>query len=532
MRERDPSSGGPITMTRPRGAPSPFAGAILLVFLVVVLVVLVTSPAQAAPNELDVVVRGGRVIDPLSGLDAIRDVGIRDGRIVAISEDPLDGARTLDATGLVVAPGFIDLHTHSPNPLGQRYQLLDGVTTALELEAGAGLEALQETLEDGARIHYGGSASWASARLEALLGIRQKHLLTSSPSPVGFKGLWTVIKVMFGGGIDAVFTQPAAERDRGRMRELIAEDLDAGALGIGLPLDYFSEAVGEAELRMVFELAAKRDSIVFMHVRRGVNGDPAGLREGLRLARETGAALHVCHITHNAMRNIDLFLREIREARAEGVDVTTELLPYNAGSALISSAVFGRNWREIFAIDYADVEWAATGMRFDEATWNEYREKHPEGQVVHHYLKEEWTRRALEEPGVIVVSDLLPMVDETSMVAPHNGAFSRILGRYVREARVLDLSSALGRMTALPAERLAKFFPAFARKGRIQVGADADLTIFDADAIVDRATYGDPFQPSAGIAYVLVGGQVAVDEGTLVEDRFAGRLVRGELAKD
>ncbi len=530
MRGRNPSGGCAIKMTRPRGAPSPIAVAILLALLVVVFVD--ASPAQAAPNDLDIVVRGGRVIDPLSGLDAIRDVGIRDGRIVAISEDPLDGDRALDATGLVVAPGFIDLHTHSPNPLGQRYQLLDGVTTALELEAGAGLEAMQETLEEGARIHYGGSASWASARLEALLGIRQKHLLTSSPSPVGFKGLWTLIKVMFGGGVDAVFTESASERDRGRMREIIAADLDAGALGIGLPLDYFSEAVDEAELRMVFELAAERDSIVFMHVRRGVNGDPAGLREGLRLARETGAALHVCHITHNAMRNIDLLLREIREARAEGVDVTTELLPYNAGSALISSAVFGRNWREIFAIDYADVEWAATGMRFDEATWNEYREKHPEGQVVHHYLKEEWTRRALEEPGVMVVSDLLPMIDETSMVAPHNGAFSRILGRYVREAGVLDLPTALGRMTALPAERLAKFFPAFARKGRIQVGADADLTIFDADAIVDRATYGDPFQPSAGIAYVLVGGQVAVDEGALVEDRFAGRLVRGELAKD
>ena len=129
------------------------------------------------------------------------------------------------------------------------------------------------------------------------------------------------------------------------------------------------------------------------------------------------------------MRNTELFLREIREARAQGADVTTEVLPYNAGSAVIASAVFGRDWRTIFAIDYADVEWVETGERFDEAMWNDYRERFPLGQVAHHYVKEEWTRRALAEPGVMVVSDLLPMRDEQSRVAPHNGAFARVLGR-------------------------------------------------------------------------------------------------------
>jgi N-acyl-D-aspartate/D-glutamate deacylase len=482
---------------------------------------------------LDLVIRGGRVIDPASGLDAVRHVGIHDDRIVAISETPLEATRVLDARGLVVAPGFVDLHTHSPTPLGQRYQLLDGVTTALELEAGSGsVEGIGGALEDGARIHYGASVAWGSARLEALLGIRQAHGLSRRPRPVGWRGYWTMVKLLFGGSVDDVFTRRATAGERERMRALIEAGLDEGGLGIGLPMDYFSEAVDEDELRMIFEIAGERDTIVFAHVRRGVNGDPTGLREALRMARETGAALHVCHITHNAMRNIDLFLREIREARAEGVDVSTEILPYNAGSALISSAVFGRDWRTIFDIDYADVEWAATGMRFDEATWQEYREKDPMGQVVHHYLREEWTRRALAEPGVIVVSDLLPMIDEETLVAPHNGAFSRVLGRYVREAGVLDLETGLARMTSEPADRLAAFFPAFARKGRVQVGADADLTIFDPATILDRATYGDPFQPSAGIAHVVVAGRVAVEDGVLAEDVHAGRLIRAERATD
>jgi N-acyl-D-aspartate/D-glutamate deacylase len=499
-----------------------------LIALLAALALPAIAPAAYAESGLDLVIQGGRVIDPASGLDGMRNVGIRDGEIVAVSSEALVGKRMIDATGLVVAPGFIDLHTHSPNPIGQRYQLLDGVTTALELEAGVHpIETFGEEIKGKARINYGASVGWASTRLEAKLGLRQQHLLMSTPRPVSLKGVWTVLRTIFGGVPDEVFVEKATPKERATMRALLEASLDQGALGIGVPVDYFSEGVDEDELRMVFDVAAGRDTILYIHVRRGINGDPAGLREALRLAEETGAAVHICHIQHNAMRNIELFLREIREARARGVDVTTELLPYNAGSALISSAVFGRNWREIFAIDYADVEWAATGMRFNEETWNEYREKHPEGQVVHHYVQEEWTRRALVEPGVIVVSDLLPMFDETSMVAPHNGAFSRVLGRYVREKRVLDLVTALAKMTSMPADRMAAFFPAFERKGRIALGADADLTIFDADTILDRATYGNPFQPSAGIHTVIVSGQVSVDAGSLVENVFAGERIDG-----
>lgn len=294
---------------------------------------------------------------------------------------------------------------------------------------------------------------------------------------------------------------------------------------MGLPLDYFSEAAGDDELEMIFEVAAEARVPVFIHVRRGVNGDPAGLEEALDLAERTGASLHVCHITHNAMRATEQFLEAIRAARARGVDVTTEVLPYNAGSALISSAVFGRNWQEIFAIDYEDVEWAATGERFNEAMWNEYREKYPEGQVIHHYLKDEWTRRGLVEPGVIVVSDLLPMESLESKVAPHNGAFSRVLGRYSRDAGLLDLPTALSKMTLLPARRLETFAPAFANKGRIQLGADADITVFDPERILDRATYKNPYQTSEGILYVIVAGEPVVAQGEVLEGAYPGKRI-------
>jgi hypothetical protein len=505
--------------------------ALLLSCIALLLAFAPLAGADAPPN-FDLVLENGRVMDPASGLDAERHVGIRDGRIAAVSETPLVGGTTIDARGLVVAPGFIDLHTHSPTPLGQHYQLLDGVTTALELEAGVHpAAAAGEFLTEGARIHYGASTSWASIRAEVKMGVRQPSILLSKPSLIGFRGAWTAVRSLFGTP-DDVFVKKASPGDRERMRERIVADLRSGGLGIGIPLDYFSEAVDEYELRMIFRVAADENSLIFIHLRRGVNGDPAGLREALGMANETGAAIHICHIQHNAMGNIDLFLEEIRNARAAGVDVTTEMLPYNAGSALISSAVFGRDWRTIFDIDYGDVEWAATGMRFDESTWNEYRENFPGGQVIHHYVDEAWTRRALSEPGVLVVSDLLPIIDESSKVAPHNGAFARVLGRMARDGQVISLETALTKMTSGPAARMETFFPVFAGKGRVQVGADADLTLFDPEQVIDRATYAEPLQASAGIHTVIVAGRIAVAEGAVVEDTFAGELILDEVLEN
>lgn len=491
----------------------------------VLLLIVAPLSTAAEPASFDLVLQGGRVIDPESGLDAVRNVGLLGGEIAAISEAELAGTRVLDVTSLVVAPGFIDLHSHSPTALGQRYQVRDGVTTALELEAGAyPVRQFGSQIEARSLVHYGASVGYGSIRLEVKNSLRRPHLLTDRVQVLGFSGAWTALRSLLGEPREA-FEERASLDELSELRELLHAGLDEGGLGIGLPLDYISEAVDADELRMIFEVAGARKVPLFIHLRRGVNGDQSGLDEALTLARETGAGLHVCHVTHNAMRAIDSFLREIREARASGLDVTTEILPYNAGSALISSAVFGRDWRTIFGITYEDVEWAATGERFNEAMWNEYRRERPEGQVIHHYLDEAWTRRALAEPGVIVVSDLLPMVDEANKVAPHNGAFARVLGRYVREAEVLSLDDALARMTLLPARRLEKIAPAFLRKGRVQVGADADLTLFDPETVLDRATYQDPYQPSAGIVHVIVDGVVVVEDGEVLADTAPGKAL-------
>jgi N-acyl-D-aspartate/D-glutamate deacylase len=498
-----------------------FQLAVLSSFLLLVLL-----SRAAIAGSYDLVINHGRVIDPETGLDAVRHLGIADGRIAVLSETPLQGIEEIDATGLVVSPGFIDLHTHSPTELGQYYQLFDGVTTALELEAGAfPVGGYGEEISEQALINYGSSAGYLSMRILEKDGLAVAGPGVA-PSPVGFKGWMTAIRYIFtdaNSALASTFAEAASDDELAILEAQLREGLSQGGLGIGLPLDYFSEAADARELRMIFSVAGESAAPVFVHIRRGVNGDPSGLREVLALAESTGAPLHVCHISHNAMRNIDLFLEEIARARDRGIDVTTEVLPYNAGSTAISAAVFGRDWQTIFDISYEDVEWAATGERFNKEMFDEYRKEYPDGAVIHHYLKEDWTRRAIEEPGVIIVSDLIPMTSREEHVPPHNGAFTKILGRYVREQQALTLIQALEKMTLLPARRLERYAPAFARKGRIQAGMDADLTLFDAATISDRATYRDPYQEAVGLAHIVVNGSVVVRDGELQGGVFPGR---------
>jgi len=488
---------------------------------------LLMAPSLSwAEETFPLVLSGGRVIDPETGLDAIRHVGIAGGKIVAVSEQALSGEEVIDVEGLVVAPGFIDLHSHSPTTLGQDYQLQDGVTTALELEAGSfPSSAYGERIEGQARTNYGSSAGYIWARLRVKQGVEMVHV-TSTPSIIGWKGVLSAIRKLWSDERQG-FSAALDDDERQEILELIDEDLSRGALGIGLALDYVSEGVDSAELAALFDLAGKRQVPVFVHVRRGNAGDPSGLQEILVEAKRTGTSVHICHISHNAINNLEFFLAEIRQARVDGVDVTTEMFPYNAGSVYISAAAYKRNWREVYDSDYADVGWAATGERLTEKTFNDYQLNQPQGQIHNHYVDEAWTRKALTEPGVMVVSDLLPMESRDLNVAPHNNSFSKVLARYVREEQLLDLPTALMKMSLLPALRLQSIAPAFKHKGRLQVGADADIVVFNPDTILDTATYANPYQVATGISHVLVNGVPVLRDSQLQEGVYPG----GRLTK-
>ncbi|MCP4036688.1 MAG: amidohydrolase family protein [bacterium] len=487
--------------------------------MLIAIAVLVPTPVAA--EEYDLVISGGRVMDPESGLDAVRYVGVRDGKIAALSEAPLDGSEVLDASGLVVAPGFIDLHVHGQHGPGYDFMSRDGVTTALDLEAGVnGSEDFLTDREGQARIHYGASAGHIGSRVEVKHGASSGHALTRRLER-GFAA-W-LLRIAQRWVRPTKWMREAADaEEREEIVASLEQELDAGAIGIGIGLAY-TPGVDAEEMRAVFALAAKRGVPCFVHIRDQQRvGDLAPIDEVIGYARDTGASLHVVHINSSSRASIDVYLARIARARAQGLDVTTEAYPYTAGSTMIESALFDEGFRERRGIDYGDLQWQETGERLTKESFEKYRKRG--GTVIIHMMQPEWIERAISHRLVMVASDGMPMV---AGAHPRGaGSHARVLRVYVRERGVISLMNAIEKFALMPARRLEAFVPAMAHKGRIGVGSDADLALFDPEAVTDLATYEQPLQYSRGIEHVLVAGTFVVRDGELVPGATPGRGLR------
>jgi len=452
--------------------------------------------AAALAQDYDVVLANGRVMDPASGLDAVRQVGIRGAKIGAISETPLRGRTVVDVTGLVVAPGFIDLHSHGQTPENYGFKARDGVTTALEMEVGvAPVPEWYRAREGKALVNFGATSGHIPARM-AVMHDSGKLLPRDNAK------------------------RAANLEEQRRIYGLVRAGLDEGALGIGMGIAYVPQAT-RAEILELFGLAAGRKTVVYVHMRNSGPVEPGvldALQEVIADAAATGASLHVVHITSMGLRETGLCLEMIEGARRRGLDVTTEMYPYTAGMTDISSAVFDEGWQgRQGGIGFGDLQWALTGERLTAESFARYRAQG--GMVAIHSIPEEVVRLAIANPLVMIASD---GILENGKGHPRAaGTYARVLGRFVREQHVLTLMEALRRMTVMPADRLA--IPA---KGRIAVGADADITVFDAARVIDRATFENPARYSEGIAYVLVNGSFAVRNGELVEGAAPGLPVR------
>lgn len=466
-------------------------------FLLAALVAAVSTPGAGA-QTYDLVLQGGRVMDPESGLSTVADVGIVGGSIAAISEGPLTGTEVVDVSGLVVAPGFIDLHAHGQDPFSRDLQVRDGVTTALELEGGAGDVAGWYASREGTwRINYGVSASYSAARRAA-----------------------------FPDNGEAAVYGAASDEQVASMQERLGRGLAEGALGVGLGLQYIPGASRE-EIFRGFQTAAAHGVPVFVHIRYGGILDPessiAAVQEMIADAAGSGGSVHIVHIGSSGLQQVPVVLDMIETAQEGGVDVTTEVYPYTAASTSIQAAILDPGWRERLGADYSDIEWVATGERLDSASFHQRRGEG--GMIIAHVIPERAMEYALGHPLVMVASDGVGYVN--GRAHPRGaGSFARVLGRYVREEGVLSLMDAIRKMTLMPAQRLEAMVPAMSRKGRVAVGADADLTIFNPATVIDRATFEDPAQPSAGIPHVLVAGRFVVRDGDLVDGVAPGRAVR------
>lgn len=448
---------------------------------------------------LDRVIFGGTVVDPASGLNAVRNVGMRNGRIATITTSALVGRDTIDARGLVVAPGFIDIHAHGQTAETYRFQSLDGVTSSFELELGtADVAEWYRARATGQRINYGVSVGHIKVRMAVLRD-------SGTVMPTG----------------------PAAYRAAtpGEIREIdqrIQVGVNEGALSIGAGFTYTPGATRE-ELLSIFRVAASNHTPVHVHIRVGV----VGLTEAIGLAKEAHASLHVVHINSAGLSETPAMLQMIADARRAGLDVTTEAYPYTAGMTEIKSATIQDTYRDAPDSQMADIEWPRTGERLNRASFAKYSAMG--GPVVIHRNTEALVAVAINSPLTIIGSDAY--WQDGAGHPRTTGTFSRVLGRYVRDARGLTLTDAIRKMTLMPAQRLEARVPAMRRKGRLAVGADADITIFDAATVMDRSTYREPSLPPIGIRYVLVNGVPVVANAMAVEGVSPGRAVRAPLRR-
>ncbi|MEJ3745973.1 amidohydrolase family protein [Actinomycetes bacterium KLBMP 9797] len=477
----------------------------------------------------DLVFVGARVLDPESGLDAVRAVGVRGGVIASVTETPPPAATVVDAAGLVLAPGFVDLHSHAQDQVGMRLQALDGVTTALELEAGAlpPGERYRRAADEGRPINFGYSAGWAVARLQLFDGV-----------PAGGDAL----DVGREHGHLPNWRRPVAGHDLDALLDLLAQGVADGGLGFGVLLGYAPDT-DPAEYAALAALAAELGVPVWTHMRH--NG-MRGVTEVLAAASATGAQLHICHLNSTAFDAIDEAGAAITAARADGARVTTEAYPYGAASTNIGAPFLAPEALAAEGRSPTSLTYLATGERVaDAARLRALRDADPGGLVIVDFLDENDPSlvRALLLDDTVIATDTMPMVDggvrvpgDTWPVPPTARVHPRSVGGYaktfrwlVRELGALSMMEAVRRCSLLPAQLLADVAPAMRAKGRVQPGADADLVLFDPATIADRATY-TRIEPSAGIAHVLVRGEFVVRDYQLIPDAFPGRPIRAHAS--
>ncbi len=473
--------------------------------LLITLAFLAVASGLAAAQQYDVVLEGGRVMDPETGLDAVRNVGIRDGKIARISAAPLGGRRVIHAAGLVVAPGFIDLHQHGQEIASQRVKAFDGVTTALEMEIGApDVAQFLKSKAGRSLIHYGTTASHVAARA----------LIFGAPLPEG------TILPKSGAATD----QPATPEQIEHIQQRLRDEIDAGALGVGMGIQYTPGAT-RLEVIDMFRVAAERKLPVYTHMRSAGRVEPGSaieaVEEVIGAAAITGASLHIVHINSTCLRDSLECISLIAGARARGLDVTTEAYPYIAGMTAVNSALFNPGWREKLGIDYGNLVLPDTG---EHLTKERFDELHGSG-------KQQWVlvfANTQETVDAVIPNPLIMIASDGAEGHPRNaGTYARVLAQYVREKKTLTLMEALRKMTLMPAQMLERSTPAARQKGRLQEGADADVVIFDPQTIADRSTFEKPMEPSVGVQYLLVGGTVVIDDGKLVPDVFPGQPILG-----
>lgn len=494
---------------------------------------------QSKSTTYDLVIVNGRVIDPESGLYEVRNLGINQGKIVAVTKEKIAGKDTIDAEGLVVAPGFIDLHSHGQTVLADRMQAFDGVTTALELESGilpiADWYELQS--KSGRVLNYGASAAWTFARISELEGLQTEADL-----------LW--FQKAF--ALEKWVNDPATPEQIQNITAQIEQGIKEGSIGIGINAGY-APGGGYKELLAVHTLAAKYSVPTFTHISGDFPNDPKSAAENIgqivSFSAATGSQDHICHLNSSSLLDVKTTKEIILGAQKRGLPISVEAYTYGASSTTIGAALFTPEAREKKNINANQIE--LNGKPLSEEEFQKLRAEAPGSVIVFRFLDMPKETDILDEsvlfPGGIIASDAMPWVDKNTMgpadesvwpvsqdafAHPRSaGTYTRLLAQWVRDRQVLSLSEAIAKSSLYPARILEKSVEQMKFKGRIQEGMDADIIVFDPETVQDKATFTEPAQPADGMQYVLVNGTIIISGGELDINARPGVAIRRAIEK-
>lgn len=504
------------------------------------LIVSVSTPAFG--QSFDLVINNGRVMDPETGFDQVANVGINNGYITEISTEDLDGAREIDATGHVVAPGFIDYHSHAQSEFGHKLYVRDGVTTPLDLEVGAfPVKNFYDFWEGKSFVNYGTNVAHVGARVAVLDGQEPDGRVLYSPALGAAMNDGAQFK-----------TKTYDPMDEAAILDAVEAELKQGALGVAYPIGYYT-VVGSPEVMAVTGLAAKYDVPITSHVRYLAQIPPSGfmgLTEMLTIARENDVPLLLHHIPSNCLGLTKECLDLIDSARAKGQKVIGEFYPYQYAGTYVDADYNKPGFEERMGIQASDYKLAATGEPLTTEEFDRLRKEAPATDLLMYTMKPEYIEEAFTRPGVIVGSDGMPWIitDEdgnklgftATFDTPYGsanghargaGTHGRIL-RMVREEGKVSLMDAISKMSYEPALFLEDQVPQMKQRGRVQKGMAADITIFDPETVTDNSTpkIGENSLPSTGIPYVIVNGKVVVDD-SVVQNIPAGVAIRNPVVE-
>ncbi|MGB5817666.1 MAG: amidohydrolase family protein [Thermoanaerobaculia bacterium] len=509
-----------------------------LIFSLIVFGGVLVIPAQAA--DYDLVILNGRVIDAESGLDEVRNVGVKNGKIVAVTKKAIRGRETIDASGHVVAPGFIDTHNHNvTSPFGQKLALRDGITTPLELEGGVmPVDEWYAAWEGKSQTNYGATSGVMGAR-ELVLNPDFKSVTYGAsiadmeqPEVTHATMNWS--------------TKVATDAEIEKILSLVEEGLKQGSLGVGLTTGYMVDGITQRETFGVQKLAGKYGRLTGLHGRfSGQNRSASGMLgtdEQLGAQAAGGGGLIVQHMTAQCLSLSKYCQEMIDMAFANGVQVISEVYPYSYGATIVGADyLHPDNYENNMGHTYSDIVEIATMTPLTKERYEELLKTAPLTSVTFENATKEDLAQALAHPTSIIGSDAFPYSRKSdgsyagewdtpydSVNGHPRGAGTHALVlQMVREEDLMPLMLAISKMTYLPAKFLQdNGISQMAHKGRLQVGADADITVFDPDTVMQVATPANGGLPSTGIPYVVVNGTIVVKDSKVLKGVFSGKPIR------